>query len=67
MDSYLTHLECTYCTATYSADEPNRLCAECGKVLYPRYDLDAAASALDREMLKDRPREYVAILRGDAH
>ncbi len=55
MDSYLTHLECTYCTATYSADEPNRLCAECGKVLYPRYDLDAAASALDRETLKDRP------------
>ena len=57
MRSYLTNLECTYCDATYSADEPNRLCAkaECGKVLYPRYDLEGAASALDRDALKDRP------------
>ena len=55
MHSYLTNLECTYCNATYSADEANRLCAECGKVLYPRYDLEAASAALDREMLKDRP------------
>ena len=57
MLSYLTNLECTYCHTTYSADEPQRLCAdaECGKVLYPRYDLDAAASALDRDALRDRP------------
>ncbi|MCY4651776.1 MAG: threonine synthase [Dehalococcoidia bacterium] len=55
MHSYLTNLECTYCDAAYSADEANRLCAECGKVLYPRYDLEAASAALDREMLKDRP------------
>ena len=55
MRSYLTHLDCTYCNAMYSADEANRLCAECGKVLYPRYDLEAASGALDREMLKDRP------------
>ena len=55
MNSYLTQLECTYCNATYSADEPNRLCAECGKVLYPRYDLEEAAANLDRDMLKDRP------------
>ena len=26
MKSYLTHLECTYCLATFSADEPHRLC-----------------------------------------
>ena len=55
MYSYLTNLECTYCDATYSADEANRLCAECGKVLYPRYDLEAASAALDRNALKDRP------------
>ncbi len=55
MHSYLTHLECTYCNAIYSADEAHRLCAECGKVLYPRYDLEAAASALDRDTLRDRP------------
>ena len=55
MRSYLINLECTYCNAEFSADEPQRLCAECGKVLYPRYDLEGAAAALDREMLKDRP------------
>ena len=55
MQSYLINLECTYCDAEFSADEPHRLCAECGKVLYPRYDLEGAAAALDREMLKERP------------
>ena len=55
MRSYLINLECTYCNAEFSADEPQRLCSECGKVLYPRYDLEGAAAALDRDMLKERP------------
>jgi threonine synthase len=55
MKSYLTHLECTYCGKTYSADEPMRTCPVCGKVLYPRYDLDAARSGFDRGTLRDRP------------
>ena len=55
MQSYLTNLECTYCDAEFSADEPQRLCVECGKVLYPRYDLEGAAAALDRDALKERP------------
>jgi len=55
MKSYLTHLECTYCGGTLSADEPHRICPDCGKVLYPRYDLPAARKALDREMLPGRP------------
>ena len=55
MRSFLTVLECTYCGGTLSADSPQRLCEECGKVLYPRYDLEAAAAALDREALKGRP------------
>jgi threonine synthase len=55
MKSYLTHLECTYCHNTYSADEPHRTCDECGKVLYPRYDLEAAKAAFSRETLKERP------------
>ena len=54
MKSYLTHLECTYCNASYSAGEVHRVCDECGKVLYPRYDLDAARLALDRNSLRDR-------------
>ena len=32
MDNYLSHLECTYCRATFSADEPRRTCPECGGV-----------------------------------
>jgi len=55
MKSFLINLGCTYCDAEFSADEPQRLCTECGKVLYPRYDLEGAAAALDRETLKDRP------------
>ncbi len=55
MRSHITHLECTYCNATYLADEAHRICAECEKVLYPRYDLQAASSDLDRNALKDRP------------
>ena len=54
MRSYLTHLECTYCGATYSAAEAHRLCSACGKVLYPRYDLRAAAAGFDPASLRDR-------------
>ncbi len=54
MKNYLTHLECTYCGVDTSADELHGTCASCGKVLYARYDLDAAGRALKREMLRDR-------------
>ena len=55
MKSYLTHLECTYCGGTLSADEPRRTCPDCGKVLYPRYDLPAVKKNFAREMLPGRP------------
>ena len=55
MRSYLTHLECTYCGKTHTADEPVRTCLHCGKVLYARYDLDAARTALSRDALPARP------------
>ena len=55
MKSYLTHLECTYCGIELSADEPHRTCPDCGKVLYPHYDLKSASAALKREDLRDRP------------
>ena len=57
MRSYLSHLECTYCTNTFSADEPHRTCPECGKVLYARYDLDAARAAFRPDSLKGRPAD----------
>lgn len=57
MRSFLTHLECTYCSREFAADAPRRTCPDpdCGKVLYPRYDLQAAARTLRREDLRDRP------------
>ena len=54
MKSYLSHLECTYCHETYSSGELHRTCDDCGKVLYPRYDLEAARSGFDRGVLRDR-------------
>ena len=55
MKSYLTNLECTYCHIEFSADEPHRTCTDCGKVLYPRYDLKSAGESLKRDALKERP------------
>ena len=54
MKSYLTHLECTSCGATHFADQLVRLCPECDKVLYARYDLDAARRENDRDSLEGR-------------
>src|SRR5579864_8463634 len=55
MKSYLSHLECTACRATFSADDVHNLCPTCGKVLYARYDLDAARREFSREHLAKRP------------
>ena len=54
MKSYLTHLECTACGRTVEADQPVRTCPACGKVLYARYDLDAAKRSMTREALASR-------------
>jgi threonine synthase len=51
---YLLHLECTACGATSSPERLNTVCSECGKVLFPRYDLDRARSEFRREMLAER-------------
>ena len=55
--SFLTHLECSYCGETYDHRELHRTCTSpgCGKVLFARYDLEAAAAALTKEALKGRP------------
>ena len=54
MKSFLTHLDCTGCVATHSADQLIRLCPECDKVLYACYDLDAARRETDRDALAGR-------------
>jgi len=53
--SYLTHLECTNCGATYDFNQLIRTCPACGKVLYPRYDLDAAKASMTPDALLSRP------------
>jgi threonine synthase len=53
--SALSHLECTYCGARRDADALNGTCPECGKVLFARYDLAAAARSLTKETLRGRP------------
>lgn len=55
MQSYMTHLECTACATIYSCEEPHRTCQDCGKVLYARYDLEAARRAVDRDAIERRP------------
>jgi threonine synthase len=61
----LTHLECTSCGATYRCDRLMTTCPVCAKVLFARYDLDAAASRMTSEALAARPwdfRRYAEIL-----
>ena len=55
MKSYLTHLECTFTGKVYDADKVHTVSPDAQKVLYPRYDLRAAARAMDRTALLGRP------------
>lgn len=55
MKNYLSHLECTNCGQTYSAEELHTTCPACGKVLFARYDLDAARKHFSKQDLCDRP------------
>ena len=61
----LTHLECSNCGATYPSDRLMTTCPACAKVLFARYDLDAAASGMTAESLATRRwdfRRYAEIL-----
>ena len=52
--SYLDHLECSRCERAYEAEQPQGVCA-CGAPLLARYDLRAAAIAVDPSRLAGRP------------
>ena len=54
MPSHITHLECTLCGETYSHREPMRLCPDCQKPLYARYDLESARKTLTKDSLAGR-------------
>ncbi|CAA9572324.1 MAG: Threonine synthase [uncultured Thermomicrobiales bacterium] len=55
MRSHLTHLECSNCGATSSADQLRTVCPVCGKVLFCRYDLAGAATEMTPSALASRP------------
>ena len=50
----VTHLECAACGARHKARRLHNLCAECGKPLLVRYDLERASRTLTKESLKGR-------------
>jgi threonine synthase len=49
-----THLECTVCGSTCSADEVWTLSTCCQRPLYPRYDLERIRDVVDRDELSRR-------------
>ena len=51
----VTHLECANCRKNYEAGKIHFLCAECGKPLLVRYDLEKAKESLTKESLRARP------------
>src|SRR5918994_378711 len=54
----LTHLECTSCGARYPSDRLMTTCPACAKVLFARYDLDAAASRMTPDSLATRRWDF---------
>jgi threonine synthase len=52
--TFLSHLECPRCRATYDATRPANLCTACGSPLYARYDLDAVAAKVRPDDLVGR-------------
>ncbi len=58
LESTLTDLECTRCGKLYDTEQIQTHCP-CGGPLYPRYDLEAAASAWNRgKGLAGRPQGF---------
>lgn len=55
MNSYIKHLECSNCDATYSHTEPQNVCHSCGKPLFARYSLDQLTNTWKPEDLHTRP------------
>jgi len=52
--SALTHLECSFCGQSQSAEEQATICPACGKVLLARYDLAQAAQTMTKTAVAGR-------------
>ncbi|MGE5310550.1 MAG: pyridoxal-phosphate dependent enzyme, partial [Nitrospirota bacterium] len=51
---YVSHLECSKCSAAYESEQVMQLCS-CGGPLLVRYDLKRVKAAFRREALSSRP------------
>jgi len=52
--SCIQKLICTNCGKEFDVDERNGLCTSCGKVLYPKYDLEKAKETLSKQDIQNR-------------
>jgi len=52
--SCIKNLQCTYCGKKFNADSLQTTCASCGKVLYPRYDLEKAKESISKASIQSR-------------
>ena len=52
--SFIINLACTECGKKFNSDEKNGLCTSCGKVLYPRYDLEGAKELITKQQIQQR-------------
>lgn len=65
--SFVSHLECSSCKATYSDKEIHQLC-RCGSPLLVRYDLGRVKQVASKESLSSRPASmwrYLELLPAD--
>ena len=58
MNSYIQHLECSNCGATYPHTEPQNVCHSCRKPLYARYALDQLTNTWKPADLHTRPNSF---------
>lgn len=55
MQSFLSHIECSYCHAEYDTVTLLNLCTGCNKPLLAKYNLERAKEVFTPEVLKTRP------------
>jgi len=51
---YVSHIECSKCSARYEPGKILQLCGQCQSPVWVRYDLNAVAKAVDREKIRGR-------------
>jgi len=52
--SFLESIICTNCDSEYNINELHNICKNCGKVLFPQYDLEEAKELLTRDKIQKK-------------